>query len=210
MQILFDLRSAKLVQLQEKHVDPLRLLSMVLFGGFVVISLFNIAYTVINLRDVRSQLDSIKGEQTVLVDQSARIDMEIGTLRLYKEKIKAYVAFSKEEMPSVEFLAALEGAVPSAVKLTKLEMKGPNVVIRGVALGDQDIVDFGGKLDGMKNIVTKVDAPVTAKATSGSRIILEFTMPCTVKTVSEVAAAMAEMASQETLGDTTTAGGETQ
>lgn len=206
MQILFDLRSPKLVQLQEKHVDPLRLLSMVLFGGFVVISLFNIAYTVINLRDVRSQLDSIKGEQTVLVDQSARIDTEIGTLRLYKEKIKAYVAFSKEEMPSVEFLAALEGAVPSSVKLTKLEMKPANVVIRGVALGDQDIVDFGGKLDSMRNIVTKVDAPVTAKATSGSRIILEFTMPCTVKTVSEVAAAMAEMASQEVSADVATGG----
>ncbi len=164
---------------------------MLLFGAFVVISLFNIAYTVINLRDVRSQLDSVKGEQTVLVDQSARIDMEIGTLRLYKEKIKAYVAFSKEEMPSVEFLAALEGAIPNSVKLTRLEMKPGNVLMKGVALTDQDIIDFGSKLDSMRNIVTKVDAPVTAKDASGGRVILEFTIPCTIKTVSEVAAAMA-------------------
>lgn len=191
MQVLFDLRAPKLVQLQETHVDPLRLFSMLLFGAFVVISLFNIAYTIINLRDVRSQLDSVKGEQTVLVDQSARIDMEIGTLRLYKEKIKAYVAFSKEEMPSVEFLAALEGAIPAGVKLTRLEMRPGNVLMRGAALSDQDIIDFGSKLDSMKNIVTKVDAPVTAKDTTGSRVILEFTIPCTVKTVSEVAAAMA-------------------
>lgn len=194
MQVLFDLRSPKLVQLQETRVDPLRLVSMLFFGAFVVVSLFNIAYTVINLRDVRAESDSISREQTILVDQAARIDTEIGTLRLYKEKIRAYVAFSKEEMPSVEFLSALEGAVPTSTKLTKLDMKPANVVIRGVALTDQDIVDFGNKLDSMKNIVTKVDAPVTARATSGRRIILEFTMPCTIKDVSAVAASMAEMA----------------
>lgn len=196
MQVLFDLRAQKLVQLQQTRVDPLRLVSMLFFGAFVVVSLFNIAYTVINLRDMKIQSDSVKREQTVLIDQAARIDTEIGALRLYKEKIKAYVAFSKEEMPSVEFLASLEGAVPASVKLTKLEMKPGNVVVRGVALTDQDIVDFGNKLDSMRNIVTKVDAPVTAKTTSGSRIVLEFTMPGTIKNVSEVAASMAEMPAQ--------------
>jgi len=197
MQVLFDLRAPKIVQTQEKQIDALRLLSMILFCGFVVVSLFNIAYTVINLRDVRAQLDSIKGEQSVLVGQAAKIDTEIATLRLYKEKIKAYVAFSKEEMPSVEFLASLEGAMPGGVKLTRMDMKPGNVVIRGVAITDQDIVDFGGKLDGMKNIVTKVDAPVTAKTTVGSRILVEFTVPLAVKTVSEVAAAMAELPAEE-------------
>lgn len=196
MQVLFDLRSHKIVQVQEKQIDALRLLSMVLFGGFVVVSLFNIAYTVINLRDVRGQLDGIKEEHNVLIGRAARIDSEIGTLRLYKDKIKAYVAFSKAEMPSVEFLAALEGALPGGVKLTKMDMTPGNVVLRGVALADQDLVDFGARLDGMRNIVTKVDAPVTAKTTVGTRILVEFTVPCTVKTVAEVAASMAEMPPQ--------------
>lgn len=202
MQVLFDLRSHKIVQIQERQIDALRLLSMLLFGGFVVISLFNIAFTVINLRDFRGQLDEVKQKHNTVMGQSALVDAEITTLRLYKEKIKAYVAFSKEEMPSVEFLAALEGALPGAVKLTKLDMKPGSVLLKGVAIADQDMVDFGNRLDGMRNIVTNVAAPVTAKTTVGTKILVEFTIPCTIKSVSEVAASMAEMPPQEgTVGE---------
>lgn len=189
MQVLFDLRSPKLVQVQETTVNPLRLVSMLLFCAFVLVSLFNIAYTIINLRDVRAQLANLRSERDTVMAQTARIEQEIGGLRAYKERIKAYVAFSKEEMPSVEFLAALEGAVASSVKLTRLDMKPGNVVIKGVTLGDQDIVDFGNKLGGMKNMVTKISAPVTARTTAGSRIAIEFTIPVDIKSVSEVLAA---------------------
>ena len=192
MQVLFDLRPPHLVQSQETRVDPIRLLSVLLFVVFVLLSVFNIAYTTMQLNGVRSELARIRGEQTRVGENNDRLGSSIDGMRAFRDRIKVYLAFTRQELPTVEFMAALEGAVPRGLKIANLEIRPGSVLMRGSALTDQDIIDFGAKLDGMRNIVRKVDAPVTTRGAIGTRMISDFSMTCSIRTISEIADAYPE------------------
>ena len=81
---------------------------------------------------------------------------------------------------------------------------------------DQEIVEFSSRLDGMKNIVVKVDAPVTTKNTINNKIISNFTITCNIKSVAAIASAAAEAMREanaavtegESAGEAVTNGGE--
>ena len=187
MQVLFDLRPPHLVQIQETKVDPVRLLSVLFFVVFVLLSVFNIAFTTLQLGNVRSELARLRGEETRVSDNNNQLASSIDSMRAFRDRIKAYLAFTRQELPSVEFLAALEGAVPRGLKIANLEIRPGSAIMRGSALTDQDIIDFGATLDGMRNIVRKVDAPVTTRGTLGTRMISNFSMTCSVRSISEIA-----------------------
>lgn len=187
MQVLFDLRPRHLVQTQNQQVDPIRLFSVLFFIVFVAVSLYNILNTVMKLRDARAQLNSLSSDRMVTSDTATRLEVDIANMRVLKNKIKAYVEFTRLELPTVEFMAALEGAVPLRLKIVKLIITPGGASMTGAGVDDQDIIDFGAKLDSMKNIVTKVDAPVTTKSTMGNRMISNFIITCSMKSLSEIA-----------------------
>ncbi len=187
MQVLFDLRPPHLVQSQETRVDPIRLLSVLFLVIFVLLSVFNIAYTTLQLGSVRSELARLRGEEARVSDNNNRLTSSIDSMRALRDRIKAYLAFTRQELPAVEFMAALEGAVPRGLKIENLEIRPGSALMRGSALTDQDIIDFGATLDGMRNIVRKVDAPVTTRGTLGERMISNFSMTCSVRSISEIA-----------------------
>ncbi|MDL2263026.1 hypothetical protein LJC31_00075 [Synergistaceae bacterium OttesenSCG-928-I11] len=187
MQVLFDLRPPHLVQSQETRVDPIRLLSVLFFVVFVLLSIFNIAFTTLQLNNVRSELARLRGEETRVTDNNDRLGASIGSMREFRDRIKAYLAFTRQELPTVEFMAALEGAVPRGLKIANLEIRPGSALMRGSALTDQDIIDFGAKLDGMRNIVRKVDAPVTTRGTLGTRMISDFSMTCSIRSITDIA-----------------------
>lgn len=193
MQVLFDLRPQHLVHEQETRVDPIRLLSVLLFVAFVLLSAFNIGYITLQLNAVRSELSALRGEEARVGDNNARLTESIKSMRVMRDRIKAYLAFTSQELPTVEFMAALEGAVPRGLKINNLEIRPGNVLMRGSALTDQDIIDFGAKLDGMRGIVRKVDAPVTTKGTLGSMIVSDFSMTCNIRSISDIAASYPEL-----------------
>jgi hypothetical protein len=89
-------------------------------------------------------------------------------------------------------MSALEGAVTTGLKVSNLEIRQGSVTMRGSGLTDQDILDFVAKLDSMKNIVTRVDAPVTTRGTLGKAIITDFAISCNIKSISEVTVAVPE------------------
>ena len=187
MQVLFDLRPPHLVQSQETRVDPIRLLSVLFFVVFVLLSIFNIAFTTFQLNNVRSELARLRGEETRVTDNNDRLGASIGSMREFRDRIKEYLAFTRQELPTVEFMAALEGAVPRGLKIANLEIRPGSALMRGSALTDQDIIDFGAKLDGMRNIVRKVDAPVTTRGTLGARMISDFSMTCSIRSITDIA-----------------------
>jgi hypothetical protein len=197
MQVVFDLRPPHLVVSQNQRVDPVRILTVLMFLIFVFLSIFNIGFTTMKLRDVRGELDRVTGEKIAVSDNSDRLAVTLTTMRKLRDQVKIYLEFTRQEMPTIEFMAGLEGAVPPGLTITNLVIRPGNVLMKGAALTDQDIIDFGAKLDGMKNIVTKVDAPVTTKGALGSKITSDYAITCNIRPISEIAAKYSEMFATE-------------
>ncbi|MDR3255579.1 MAG: hypothetical protein LBT31_08415 [Synergistaceae bacterium] len=192
MKVLFDLRPQHLVRVQDQQVDLLRLLSVLLFVAFVLLSLFNIGNITYNLRDVNVRLAATHGNLSVVTANSNRLAARIEEMRVLRDRTRAYLEFTRQELPSIEFMAALEGIVTSGMKVESLELRPGSATMRGSALTDQDIVDFSARLDGMKNITSLVDAPITTKGSLGAAMISEFAISCTLRSISDIAASMPE------------------
>jgi hypothetical protein len=187
MRVLFDLRSSHLVQSQEARVDPIRLFSVLLFAIFVLLSLFTIVFTALQINGARSELARIRGEEARISVSNNRLSSSVADMRELRDRIGEYLAFTRQELPTVEFMAALEGVVPQGLKIANLEIRNGNVLMRGSALTDQDIINFGAKLDSMRGIVQKVNAPVTTRGTIGGRRVSNFSMTCSIRSISEIA-----------------------
>ncbi|MDR3332080.1 MAG: hypothetical protein LBT08_05575 [Synergistaceae bacterium] len=155
-------------------------------------SVFNIIYTTIRLREVRTNLVASRNEERTHNDNVARLAESIEQMRAMKDATKLYLAFSREELPTVEFMAALEGAVTPGLKVATLDIRPGNVAMTGSALTEQDVIEFGGKLGGMKNIVAGVNAPVTTRGAIGETSISNYSISCTIKSISDIANAYSE------------------
>lgn len=188
MKVLLDLRPDNLVQLQETKIDPIRLLSLALFAAFVVISLFNIGLSAVELSQTNAELARIESDRHHLTESGARIDASLKESRAYRDRIREFIAFTRQELPTVEFLSALEGAVPDGLKIAGLTLRAGGVQMNGFALTDQDIIDFGSKLGGMRHIVRRVDAPITTRGKIGGRMSADFTVTCSIKPMPEILA----------------------
>jgi hypothetical protein len=174
--------------LQSQKVDILRVFNVLFFLIFLMLSIYDIGFLALNLRRVKQELSVARGNESSVQTQSAQYASAITTMKALRDRVQVYLQFTREELPAVEFMAALEGAISNGIKISHLEVRPGSVLMRGAALTDQEIIDFAAKLDGMKNIVTNVAAPVTAKSNLGSRQITDFTITCNVKDIMAIAA----------------------
>ncbi|MDR3280836.1 MAG: PilN domain-containing protein [Synergistaceae bacterium] len=190
MQVIFDLRPPFLVQHQAQRVDIARVLSVVLFLVFIIFSFYNIGYTAINYLDVRRDLTDATGEQMSVRDQLAGLADSIQQARNIKDSVVVYLNFSREELPVVEFMKALEDTVPPGLKIANLDVRPGNVVLSGSAASDNEINTFIANLDtdAMKYIITTVGSPTTTKSVLGSKQIADFRVSCAIRAILDIAA----------------------
>ena len=188
MQVLFDLRPPHLVAYQSQKVDMSRVLSVVLFLIFLMMSLYNIGFTTFRYVQTRQELATARGEQDQVKTTSASFAAKIRQMQELKTKIVAYLEFTREELPAVEFMKALEDALPNGLKISALSVRPGNVLMVGSALSDAEIIGLSSNLDAMRYIVTKVDAPVTTKSTLGVRMISDFRLTCDIRKILDIAA----------------------
>jgi Tfp pilus assembly protein PilN len=174
--------------MQSQRVDLARLLSVLFFVVFLILSAFNIGYTTLNLMQVRQDLTAATGEQISVRDQSVSLAAAIKKMQELKTRVVAYLEFTRAELPAVEFMKALEDAVPQGLKIATLEVREGNVLMRGSAVSDEEIITLASNLANLSYIVKKVDAPVTTKSTLGSRLISDFAVTCDIKAILDVAA----------------------
>ncbi|MDR1966308.1 MAG: PilN domain-containing protein, partial [Synergistaceae bacterium] len=187
MQVLFDLRPPHLVQLQGRQIDAARLLSVLFFVVFILFSGYNIFYTALNYLSVRRDLESATGEQISVRDESASLLSSINKIRDLKTRVIAYLAFTRNELPAVEFMKILEDVVPQGLKIATLEVRPESVLMVGSAISDEEIIALTTNLAGMSYIVKKVDAPVTNKSVMGTRQISDFRVTCDIKPILDIA-----------------------
>jgi|GEM_PF-3312982 len=188
MQVLFDLRPPHLVALQSRKVDISRVLSVLLFSVFIILSLYNIGFTTYRYIQTRQELIAAKGDQDQVKEQSVTFTAKIRQMQALKTKIVAYLEFTREELPAVEFMKALEDAIPQGLKISSLSVKPGYVLMVGSALTDTEIISLSSNLGAMNYIVTKVDAPVTTKSALGARQIADFRLTCDIRKILDIAA----------------------
>jgi Tfp pilus assembly protein PilN len=194
MQVLFDLRPPELVALQTQKVDLIRVLSVVFFLVFLMLSFYNIGWTAYKYIGIRSQLSETADKEQQAKTMLASLSAGLKEMENLKTRVVAYVEFTRNELPAVEFMKCLEDTVPAGLKVTDLTVRPGNVMIRGSALTDGPIGTFAGNLENMKYIVTRVDAPITTKATLGTRMISNFTRTCNIKSILDIKTPMTAVA----------------
>lgn len=178
MRVLFDLRPRHLVEMQETKIDPVRLSALLLFAVFALVSAFNIVYSYMQMTGMREALEQIKFDQSQAAINGRLMAGQLEELRALRDEVKEYVEFAKEDVPSVEFLSALEAAVPPSMKISSIEMRRGSVIMKGSSLSDQDVIDLGANLGAMRGIVRNVDAPITTHRNEGGRMVSDFTISC--------------------------------
>jgi hypothetical protein len=186
---LFDLRPPHLVHLQSQRIDLARLLNVLLFLIFLFFSAFNIGYTAFRYLNVRQELSAATSEQVSVKDQSASFAAAIKNYQALKTKIVAYLTFTREELPAVEFMRALEDAIPGGLKFSSLEVRPGNAYMIGSALSDEEIIALTANLASLTYIIKKVDSPITNKSVLGSRQISDFQVTCDIKPILDIEAA---------------------
>ncbi|MDR1020586.1 MAG: hypothetical protein LBL73_07505 [Synergistaceae bacterium] len=205
MHVLFDLRPQHLVQIQEQKVDATRLLIVVFFVGFVVVSIFNIANMMVRLRSLNADLDEGRAESSSIGTSISGLDTRITEFRAARDKIKAYLEFTRQDLPTVEFLSGLEGAVNAGLKVSNVDLRQGSVTMRGSGITDQDVMDFVNALDVMKYMITKVDPPSMTKSTLNNVLITDFSLSCNIKSVTEIGEALPDVLNIRTTPDAETA-----
>ena len=188
MNTSFDLRPSHMVAIQSQKVDMSRVFSVVLFIIFLMMSLYNIGFTTFRYIHARQELISARGESDQVRILSLDFGAKIRQMQALKTNITAYLEFTRQELPAVEFMKALEDAVPDGLKISSLSVRPGYVLMVGSALTDTEIIALSSNLGAMDYIVTKVDAPVTTRSTLGARMISDFRLTCDIRQILDIAA----------------------
>jgi hypothetical protein len=159
-----------------------------MFVIFLALSFWNIGFTAFKYFKVRQELSTASGEQVSVQSASAQLAAAIKEMQALKTKIVAYLEFTREELPAVEFMTVLEDAIPSGLKISNVEIRPGNAYMEGSALTGDEIIAFAANLDAMKYIVTKVDSPVTTKSDLGTKQISNFKITCDIRKILDIAA----------------------
>jgi Tfp pilus assembly protein PilN len=154
----------------------------------MALSFGNIGFTAFKYLQARQELNALPGRQSETRAQSASFAATIEQTRALKTRIAAYLEFTKEELPAVEFMKVLEDTVPDGLKISALDMRQGSVSMTGSALRDDQITAFAANLDSRNYIVTRVDSPVTTKSVLGSKRIFDFRITCGLRKILDIAA----------------------
>jgi Tfp pilus assembly protein PilN len=155
---------------------------------FMALSFWNIGFTAFKYLQVRQELSSAMGQQSEVRTQSASLAATIKQMQALKTQIVAYLEFTREELPAVEFMNTLEDAIPDGLKISTLDVRQGSASMAGSALGDSEIITFAANLDSHNYIVTRVDSPVTKRVSSGSTPRSEFQITSNLRHILDVAA----------------------
>jgi hypothetical protein len=159
-----------------------------MFVIFLALSFYNIGFTAFKYFTVRQELSAATGEQMSVRNASAQLAAAIKEMQALKTRIVAYLEFTREELPAVEFMTVLEDAIPAGLKISNVEVRSGNAMMEGTALTGDEIIAFAANLDAMKYIVTKVDSPVTTKSDLGTRQVSNFKITCDIRKILDIAA----------------------
>jgi len=172
MTIKLDLRPASLKRETRKAVHATRLVAAILLVAFCLVSGVCILFgSVLSFR-LREEKATLKLSIEELTAQDVRLTGELKRLQNESARFVENLALVKAELPALEFLNAVQGALPAASRMDTVEVNAGSAKIVGIAASEGEVVAFARKL-GEAPLVSSVSFPVTSK--QGNLIRFELT-----------------------------------
>jgi len=172
MTIKLDLRPETLKRESKKAVNATRLVAAVLLVAFCLVSLGSILYGTALAFRLKEEKASLKLSIEELTTQDVRLTGELKRLQNESATFTDNLALINAELPALEFLNAIQGALPSSTRIDSVEMSNGSAKLVGIASSEGEVVAFARKL-GEATLVSSVSFPVTSK--QGNLIRFELT-----------------------------------
>ncbi len=177
MTVRFDLRPRSVIESSTRKVRYQRVLGVVLLLAFFIVTGVTVAYGVLlssSLKSERVRLEQVVQESQM---QNKRLADQIKSLKQREKIFAGALDLLQNELPSLEFLGALESALPPTVWLDKVSVRTGSVKMSGNAYTENDIVTFARGLTA-STVVTYVALPVTTRSRRNGRDVVRFSLEC--------------------------------
>lgn len=177
MTVRFDLRPRSVIESSSRRIRYQRLIAVILLLAFFLVTGITVVYGAIlssSLKSERVRLEQVVDESQL---QNQRLAAQIKTLQSREKIFSGALELLQKELPSLEFLGALEAALPPTVWLDKISIQAGTVKMSGNAYAENDIVTFARGLTA-STVVTYVGLPVTTRSRRDGRDVVRFDLQC--------------------------------
>lgn len=180
MSVRFDLRPERYrSKAQQRQSGRPGLVLVVLFAVFLALALGNTLLGYLRLESLRNEAASVSERMFSLERQAKELDRELQRLQ-QQEKLHAEVlSMVREDIPSLEFLAALEASLPGTVWVDRVSVRPGRAEAEGYAYSEGDVVVFGNALS-KATVVREVSLPVTSGVVRDGRRFVRFSLSCSL------------------------------
>jgi len=185
MKVKLDLRPAYYKEIAEKKVDWARIVASVLVLSFLLVSGFTFGYGLVVSRSLKRERISLQNRIERLQMQNVSLGRELDRLKAVEEDYRSALGILQQELPSLEFLAVLENALPRTVWLETASVQKGRVAMSGSAFTENDVVDFGRSLMEAP-VVRAVGFPVTSRVTREGESVIRFNLDVGIKDIMEL------------------------
>jgi Tfp pilus assembly protein PilN len=194
MKIALDLRPRSLVESQRKKrsFSFARFFLVLFFLAFLFVGGTTLFLSFMNYRSLDARIAGLEEELALKRAQSARLANELKRLAGIEATHVSALKMLQEEVPALEFLQAMEGALPLGVWMRSVSVVPGRATLQGTAFHENDVVEFAkGLLD--VDVVATVDFPTTTRVQRENQSLVDFSLSCRLR---DFAAAVAPAVSE--------------
>ena len=145
---------------------------VIMYGGWELYSLSG-----------RKETLALKREETaknikIMEAELARLDREAAG-------IESSLIFMLAQLPAVEVMTSLDPSIPEGVYLESMSITKGFVVFKGIALEEENVMDFVNKLSAAPFNLS-VEVPVITQKTINRRNVRSFSIRCALETMQNI------------------------
>lgn len=186
MKVKLDLRPRYLLESSRKKLNAARVLLVSLLLAFFLVGGTTLGLSFMKVRSMNSEAAMVSDQVAIQKAQNRKMANEIKRLSEVEAVYTSALKLLKDELPALEFVNAVEAALPLGVWLESLTINPGKATLRGKAWVESDVVEFAkGLLD--SGVVATVDFPVTTRIEKDKESMVDFTLSCLLRDIATVA-----------------------
>lgn len=166
-----------------------RFFAILLVVAFVAVSGLTLVYAGLKSHYMKAEIQSLENSISRLQTQDARLTDELGRLKDQEKIYTDALSLLEAELPSLEFLASLEEALPLGVWLESIKISKGSASLSGKAFEENDVVVFAEGLLATP-LVSQVSFPSTSRSKPGADglSVVSFSFSCRTMDITQIPA----------------------
>ena len=185
MKVKLDLRPRYLLESSRKKLNAARVLLVSLLLAFFLVGGTTLGLSFMKVRSMNSEVAMISDQVAIQKAQNRKMANEIKRLSEVEAVYTSALKLLEDEIPALEFVNAVEAALPLGVWLESMTILPGKATLKGKSWVESDVVEFAkGLLD--SGVVATVDFPVTSRIEKDKESLVEFTLSCLLRDIATV------------------------